>query len=51
MSVSYEFCVLSGRGLCDWLISLPEESYRLCVCVCVFVSLSVSRCDNKPLNL
>jgi hypothetical protein len=22
-------CVLSRRGLCDWLITLPEESYRL----------------------
>jgi hypothetical protein len=26
-----EFCVLSGRGLCDWLINRPEESY-LVVC-------------------
>jgi len=26
--------VLSGRGLCDELITRPEESYRLC---CVFV--------------
>jgi hypothetical protein len=22
-------CVLSGRGLCDWLHSRPEESYRM----------------------
>jgi len=22
-------CVLSGRGLCDGLITRPEESYRL----------------------
>ena len=30
-----ECCVLSGRGLCDWLITRPEESYRLwCVVVC-----------------
>jgi len=29
-------CVLSGRGLCDELITRPEESYRLwCVVVCV----------------
>jgi len=29
------FLVLSGRGLCDGLITLPEESYRLrCVVVC-----------------
>ena len=27
-------CVLSGRGLCDGLITRPEESYRLC-CVVV----------------
>ena len=28
-------CVLSGRGLCDELITRPEESYRLwCVAVC-----------------
>ena len=24
-----ECCVLSGRGLCDELITRPEESYRL----------------------
>ena len=35
MSVCYEFCVLSGRGLCDGLITRPEESYRMwCVVVC-----------------
>jgi hypothetical protein len=35
MSVSCECCVLSGRGLCDGLISRPEEFYRLwCVLVC-----------------
>ena len=28
-------CVLSGRGLCDELITRPDESYRLwCVVVC-----------------
>jgi len=28
-------CVLSGRGLCNELITRPEESYRLwCVVVC-----------------
>ena len=30
-----ECCVLSGRGLCDELITRPEESYRLW-CVVVF---------------
>jgi hypothetical protein len=35
MSVSYEGCVLSGRGLCDELITRAEEYYRLwCVVVC-----------------
>ena len=29
MSVCCECCVLSGRGLCDGLITLPEESYRV----------------------
>ena len=33
--VCCECCVLSGRGLCDELISRPEESYRMwCVVVC-----------------
>ena len=27
-SVSFECCVLSGRGICDGLILRPEESYR-----------------------
>ena len=34
MSVCCECCVLSGRGLCDGLITRLEESYRLC---CVLV--------------
>jgi hypothetical protein len=29
MSVCCECCVLLGRGLCDGLITRPEESYRL----------------------
>ena len=29
MSVCCECCVLSGRGLCEELITRPEESYRL----------------------
>jgi hypothetical protein len=29
MFVCCECCVLSGRGLCNGLISHPEESYRL----------------------
>jgi hypothetical protein len=34
MSVCCECCVLSSRGLCDAVITSPEESYRLC-CVVV----------------
>jgi len=35
MSVCCECCALSGRDLCDGLITRPEESYRLwCVVVC-----------------
>jgi hypothetical protein len=34
MFVCCEFCVLSGRGLCDELITRPKEFYRLC-CVVV----------------
>jgi hypothetical protein len=30
MFVCCACCVLSGRGLCDELITRPEESYRLC---------------------
>ena len=39
-------CVLSGRGLCDELITRPEESYRLwCVVVC---DLETSLIDPGP---
>ena len=42
--VCFECCVLSGRGLCDELITRPEESYRLW-CVVVW-GLETSRiCD------
>jgi len=33
--VCCECCVLSGRGLCDGLITRPEETHRLW-CVVVF---------------
>jgi len=33
--VCCEYCVLSGRGLCDELMTRPKESYRLwCVALC-----------------
>ena len=39
MFVCCKCCVLSGRGLCDELVSRPEESYRLwCVVVCDLVT-------------
>ena len=41
MFVCCECCVLSGIGLCDELITRPEESYRLC-CV-VVCDLETSR--------
>jgi len=35
MDVCCECCVMSGRGLCDELITRPEKSNRLlCVVVC-----------------
>jgi len=35
MSLCFECFLLSGRGLCDELITRPKESYRLwCVVVC-----------------
>jgi len=35
MNVCLLYYVLSGRGLCDELITDPDESYRLwCVVVC-----------------
>jgi len=41
MFVCCECRVLSGRGLCDELITHPEESYRLC-CI-VVCDLETSR--------
>ena len=39
MSICCECCVLSGTGLCDGLITRPEESYRL---------WCVSECNREP---
>ena len=35
LSVCCECCMLSGRGLCDELITRPEESYRTVMRLCV----------------
>jgi hypothetical protein len=49
MSVSCECCVLSGRGLCDELVSRPEESYRLwCVSDVCDHETSTKREDPGP---
>ena len=46
MFVCYECCVLSGRGLCEGLITRPEDSYRLwCVVVC---DLEISSSLRRP---
>ena len=42
MTVCCESCVLSGRGLCNGLITRPEESYRLW-CVVVWSTISWMR--------
>jgi len=51
--------VLSGRGLCDELITHPEESYRLCCVVVCDLETSgmgapyiydISRLRVKPAN-
>jgi len=37
--------VLSGRGLCDELITRPEESYRLCCVVVCGLETCKNRCS------
>jgi hypothetical protein len=50
MFVCCECCVLSGRGLCEGLITRPEDSYRMWrVVVCVQEASKTSRllgCEN-----
>jgi len=42
--VCCECCVLPGRGLCDGLITHPEDSYRLwCIIVCDLETLWMRR--------
>jgi len=44
MPVCCECCVLSGKGLCDELITRPEESYLMrCVVVCDLETSRVRR--------
>ena len=41
MFVCCECCVLSGRGLCDELVTRPEESYRLWCVVCDLETIKI----------
>jgi hypothetical protein len=43
-------CVLSGRGLCDELITRLEESYRLCRVVCAIGSESKQNKQAEPMG-
>ena len=43
MSFSCKWCVLSGRGLYNELITGPEESYRMCCVVVCDLETSVMR--------
>jgi hypothetical protein len=48
MYVCCECCVLSGRGLCDELITRPEESYRLwCVDMCDLEKITLVNEDER----
>jgi hypothetical protein len=48
MSVSYDCCVLSGIGLCDGLITHPEEYYQMCVCLKCDREASIMRGPRPP---
>jgi len=51
MSVCCECCVLSGRGLCDGLITCPEESYgclSVVSVVCCQVEVCATDCITRP---
>ena len=49
MFVCCECCVLSGRGVCDGLITRPEESYG-CLPVVSVVCCQVEVCDGPILR-
>jgi hypothetical protein len=44
-------CALSGRGLCDGLITCPEESYRMWRVVCVISKNLVNEEAIAPVGL
>ena len=43
MSVCRECCILSSTGLCDGLITRPEESYQLCSVAVYYLETSWTR--------
>jgi len=44
MFVGCEYCILSGRGICDELITRPEKYNRLrCVVVCDLETSTIAR--------
>ena len=49
--VCCECCVLSDRGLCDELITRPEESYQLwCVDVCDLENLKIEEAMTRGVS-
>ena len=50
MFVCCEYCVLSGRGICNELITRPEESYQLWCVVCDLETSSRMRRPWPPLG-
>jgi hypothetical protein len=50
MFVCCECCVLSGRGLCDGLITRPAESYRLWCVISVIDSVSKQNKQAEPMG-
>jgi hypothetical protein len=51
MPVSCEYCVLSDRGLCDGLVTRPEESYRVWCVLSVIVKPRTLRRPRPPKGL
>jgi len=52
ISSSCEFCVLSGRGVCNGPVPCPVEFYGVCVCVCACVhAMVIIKCNGSPLPL
>ena len=50
VSVTCDYCMLSGRGLCNGPIPRPEESNRVYVCVCVLLSVIIYNSNSLHLQ-